>query len=174
MAKIPFSKLGLKIDNEVVLLPWGEQTIEVRRYLSIKDKAEMLSKVINASADTGGFYNPLKIKVYLALEVLYAYTNISFTEKQKENTDKLYDSVVSSGLFDKVIALIPENEWQDLQNTVQHTISNIYDYKNSIVGILDTITTNYDATKLDIDALQTSIANPENLTLLKEIMAKLG
>lgn len=174
MAKIPFSKLGVKIDSEVAAMTWGEQIIEVRQYLPIKDKAEMLSKVINAASDTNGFYNPLRIKVFLTLETLYAYTNIGFTEKQKENTDKLYDSVISSGLFDKIVSLIPYEEWKDLQNTVWHTISNIYEYRNSVVGILDTITTNYDNTKLDIDVLAESLSNPETLTLLKDIMSQLG
>lgn len=174
MAKIAFSKLGAKPNIEVATFVWGEYEIEVRQYISIKDKAEMMSKVINAASDTNGFYNPLRIKLHLTLETLYYYTNISFTEKQKENTDKLYDSVISSGLFEQVVSLIPKDEWKELQNTIWHTISNIYDYRNSIVGILDTITTNYDSTKLDIDALQESIANPETLTLLKDIMSQLG
>ena len=174
MAKIAFSKLGVKPNVEVATLIWGEYEIEIRQYLSIKDKAEMISKIINASADTTGFYNPLRVRVYLTLETLYYYTNIGFTEKQKENVDKLYDSVISSSLFDQVVSLIPADEWEDLQNSIWHTISNIYDYRNSVVGILDTITTNYDSTKLDIDALQESIANPETLTLLKDIMSQLG
>jgi hypothetical protein len=45
------------------------------------EKAEMISKIINASADDNGYYNPLQIKVYLTLETVYAYTNISFTDK---------------------------------------------------------------------------------------------
>lgn len=174
MAKIPFSKLGIKINNEENLLFWGDYQIKVNKYLPVEKKAEMISAIINSSSDTNGFYNPLKVKVFLTLETLYNYTNISFTEKQKENIDKLYDSVISSGLFNEVIALIPKDEWNDLQSMVQHTISNIYEYRNSVVGILDTITTNYDSTKFDIDALQESIANPETLTLLKDIMSQLG
>jgi hypothetical protein len=45
--------------------------------------------------------------------------------------------VLSSGLFNKIVELIPEDEWEDLQNTVWHTISNIYEYKNSAAGILE-------------------------------------
>ena len=174
MAKIPFSKLSAKAVVDTKILVWNDCEIEVKQYLPIKEKAMMLSNVINAASETTGFYNPLKIKVFLALEILFNYTNITFTEKQKENTDKLYDSIIGSGLFDKVIDLIPENEWEDAQETVWHTIAKIYEYRNSAVGILDTITTNYDSTKLDIDALQESISNPETLTLLKEIMSQLG
>lgn len=174
MAKIPFSKLGVKLDTNIVLLPWGEYNIEVSKYLPMSEKTEMVSKIINKSSDNNGYYNPLKIKVYLTLETLYRYTNLSFTEKQKENELKLYDMVISSGLFGKVVSLIPEDEWKDLQNTVWHTISNIYEYKNSILGILETVSGDYE--NLNLDALQLSqeIGNPDNIALLRNVLDKLG
>ena len=174
MAKIPFSKLGVKVDNETALLSWGEYDIEIKKYLPMNEKAEMISKIINLSADDNGYYNPLRLKVYLALETMYAYTNISFTEKQKENELKLYDMVLSSGLFSKVVELIPENEWKDLQNTVQHTISNIYEYKNSIFGILEAINNDYNNLNLDATEIQAKLGDPENLALLKQVLTKLG
>lgn len=174
MAKIPFSKLGVKVDNEIVLLPWGEYNIEVKKYLPMNEKADMVSRVINLSADDNGFYNPLRIKVYLTLETVYAYTNISFTEKQKENELKLYDMIISSGLFNKIVNLIPEDEWKDLQNTVWHTISNIYDYKNSVMGVLDTVKADYSNLNFDAEQLHQNLEDPENLQLLKEVLSKLG
>ena len=174
MAKLPFSKLGVKLDTDVVLLPWGEYNIEINKYLPMSEKTEMVSKIINKSSDTNGYYNPLKIKVYLALETLYRYTNLSFTEKQKENELKLYDMVISSGLFEKVVSLIPEDEWRDLQKTVWDTIANIYEYKNSILGILETVSGDYE--NLNLDALQLSqeIGNPDNIELLRNVLDKLG
>ena len=174
MAKIPFSKLGIKVDTDIALLAWGEYEIEVKKYLPMIEKAELVSKVINQSADNNGYYNPLQIKVYLTLETIYNYSNISFTEKQKENILKLYDMVLSSGLFGKIVELIPEDEWKDLQNTVWHTISNIYDYKNSVMGILDTVGSDYSNLSFDADEIKEKISNPENLELLKQVLTKLG
>lgn len=174
MAKIPFSKLGVKVDSEVVLLPWGEYDIEVRKYLPMNEKIEIVNKVINQSADDNGYYNPLRIKVYLALEVIYAYSNISFTDKQKENVLKLYDMVISSGLFYNIIKLIPEEEWKDLQKTVWDTIANIYEYKNSVMGILDMVLNDYNTLNLDASTIQEKLADPKNLELLKGIMERLG
>jgi hypothetical protein len=174
MAKIPFSKLGVKADNEVALLSWGEYEIEVKKYLPMSEKAEMISRVINLSADDNGYYNPLQIKVFLTLETIYAYTNISFTEKQKENVLKLYDMVISSGLFSDIVSLIPEEEWKDLQNTVWDTISNIYEYKNSVMGVLDALKTDYSGLNFDAAELRDNLGNPENLGMLKDILDKLG
>lgn len=174
MAKIPFSKLGVKIDNEVSLLSWGEYEIEIKKYLPMNEKADMISRIINLSVDDNGYYNPLQIKMYLTLETVYAYSNISFTEKQKENVVKLYDIVLSSGLFDKIIELIPENEWKDLQNTIFDTITNIYEYKNSVLGILEAVNNDYSNLNLDATEIQAKLGDPENLALLKQILTKLG
>jgi hypothetical protein len=174
MAKIPFSKLNVKIDNEVSILHWEGYEIEVKKYLSMNDKAEMISKVINLSADDIGYYNPLKIKMFLTLETIYNYTNISFTSKQKEDFLKLYDMVLSSGLFGKVIELIPEDEWKDLQNTVWHTISNIYDYRTSILGILDTVKSDYSNMELNAESIKENLSNPENLGFLRDVLGQLG
>ena len=45
----------------------------------------MISEVLNAAADENKFYNSGKLQMFFALKVLDYYTNISFTEKQKEN-----------------------------------------------------------------------------------------
>lgn len=174
MAKIPFSKLGVKINNEVALLHWDGYEIEVKKYLPMSDKADMISKIINSSADDNGFYNPLQVKVFLTLETIYTYTNLTFTDKQKENILKLYDSVLSSGLFEKIIALIPEDEWKDLQNSVWHTISNLYEYKTSVLGILDAVKANYSDMNLSIEDIQSKLADPENFDLLKSVLDRLG
>lgn len=174
MGKISFTKLGVKINNNVDTFLWNELCVEVRQYLPIKEKAAMIGRIINNSAEKNGFYNPLQLKMFLILETVYSYTNINFTEKQKENVDKLYDTIVSSGLFDKILEFIPVKEWNELEETVTHTISKIYEYRNSVIGLLDTITTDYDSTKIDIEAIQQAISNPENLTLLKDIMSQLG
>ena len=173
MAKIPFSKLGVKVETDAAHLPWGDYSIEVNKYLPMGEKTEMISKIINQSSDNNGYYNPLKVKVYLTLEVLYRYTNLSFTDKQKENELKLYDMVISSGLFDKVIALIPEAEWQELQNVTWDTISNIYEYKNSAMGILETINSDYKNLSLDVENIQNAVSDAD-MEFLKNVLDKMG
>ena len=49
MAKLAFSKLGLKENKDVVIYTYQGQEIEVKQYLPIKDKLELLSKVISRS-----------------------------------------------------------------------------------------------------------------------------
>jgi hypothetical protein len=99
MAKVSFTKLGLKINQEIKTIDFNEQLIEVKQYLPISEKLELMSTVINNSADDNNFANPVKTRVFTMLEIMYAYTNINFTEKQKEDPAKLYDILLSSGLI---------------------------------------------------------------------------
>jgi hypothetical protein len=41
----------------------------------------LITNVINLSADDNNFANPVKVSVYTTLEMIDAYSNITFTEK---------------------------------------------------------------------------------------------
>jgi hypothetical protein len=144
MAKVPFSKLQACIDGQVSQISYKDKNdkenyYEVKHYLPLKDKLEMITKIVNQSVDDNGFYNPMRVKLYTVLEVVYAYTNLSFTEKQKEDPFKLYDLLISTGIFMDVVKEITEYDWTDIQDNIKTTIDNIYDYRNSIYGILNVI-----------------------------------
>lgn len=179
MAKIPFSKLQATINNKVVQCCFydkngAELQYEVKQYLSLKDKIEMIQNIINQSIDDNGFYNPMRVKLYMTLEIVYNYTNLSFTEKQKEDPFKLYDLLISTGIFMNVIDSMDENEWSEIQDDVWSTIKNIYDYRNSVLGILETVANDHDNLQFDAEAIKAAIGDPNNLTLLKDVLSKLG
>lgn len=179
MAKVPFSKLQAKIDggatrNFYYNLAGEEVYYEVKHYLPIEEKLELVSRIINNSVDDNGFYNPMRVKLYMVLEIVFAYTNLSFTEKMKEDPFKLYDILVSTGIFTDIVDVIREKDWIEIQENVWSTIKNIYDYKNSVMGILESVKEDYNAVNLDMEDLKDKMANPEDLALLKDILAKLG
>lgn len=174
MAKVSFTKLGLKKNEEVGILHINEQDIEVKQYLPINEKLELISSVINSAADENNFSNPVKENVFLTLEILYHYTNINFTDKQKEDPIKLYDLVVSSGLVNKVTNLIPEEELDEVINGVAQSVKAIYTYRNSALGILESISQDYSNLDLDATEIQEKLADPENMAFLKQVLTKLG
>ena len=174
MAKVAFSKLGVKINPEVKTITWNDQTIEIKQYLPVNNKLELISRVINLSADENNFANPVKVDIYFAIEVVNAYTNISFTEKQKEDACKLFDSITSSGLFTAIKDVIPEEEYDNLYYALNGCVSAVYNYKNSVMGILENITADYDSLNFDASAIQQKLADPQNLELLRGVMDKLG
>lgn len=174
MAKVPFTKLGLSKNQNVKTIEWNSQIIEIKQYLSIAEKLQIISNVLNYAHDEYNFANPVKVKVYTALEILYAYTNINFTDKQKEDAVKLYDLCFSNGLLAAIIKEIPENEYATLVQDITETINAIYTYRNSVMGILETAVNDYGAVSLDASEIQQKLADPNNMTLLKDILDKLA
>lgn len=175
MAKVPFSKLGLKkVKDDIQTIHFNGIEIEVRQYLPIDDKLQFVVNVISNAADGNRFYNPIKIEAFSTLEILFMYTNLSFTDTQKKDLSKLFDIVVSNGLTKEVMAAIPKNELDGLLELVYISADNIYGQMNSAMSVVETLTNRDigDMTQQVVD-LQEQLANPENLTLLRDIMTKL-
>lgn len=175
MAKVSFVKLGLNKNQDIKTLEWNGQIIEVKQYLPLIDKLNLISTVVNKSHDEKyNFANPVRIDVFTSLEVLYNYTNINFTDKQKEDFSKLYDIVKSSGLLKAVIELIPEAEYSDLISSINLSVTSIYNYQNSVLGVLDTISTDYNSLDLDATKIAQDLSNPESFGFLKDVLSKMG
>lgn len=174
MAKIAFGKLQLIKNNEVKVFDFNGQSIEVKQYLPLDEKTQLYERVINNSADDKGYYNITKVNFWLKLEILFTYTNISFTEKQKEDLFKLFDLVEGSGLMKLILDNMNPDELKEIFDTVWDTIKNLYQYANSAMGIMQTIVADYDNLNLETTELQSKLADPNNLSLIKDIITKLG
>lgn len=174
MAKIGFTKLSLKRKNEVKTITINNNQIEIKQYLPVNDKLDLIARVINGAHDQNNFPNPIKIEVIGTLEMIMAYTNISFTEKQKEDIPKLYDLLEENGVIKDIISQIPEDEYNFIIDGINKTVDAVYAYNNSVLGILESVSQDYSNLDFDIQKLQNDIANPENLKLVKEVLTKLG
>lgn len=174
MAKVTFTKLGLKKNEEIKKITIGEQDIEVKQYLPIEEKLQLIGRIIDNSVNDNNFENPVHLEIYTNFEILAAYTNITFTEKQREDIGKTYDLLFANRVFDEVFAWLPKGEYDIIAKGVKDTVKAMYDYKNSVMGIIETITKNHDTLKFDVAEIQEKIADPENLELLRTILTKLG
>lgn len=174
MAKVTFTKLGLKKKEENKEFIYNEQVIEVKQYLPINDKLVMISNIINAAQDNMQYANPVKVEIFTNLEILYNYTNISFTEKQKEDPVKLYDLLESNGIFNEIIKLIPAEEYSFLLESIDECVKSVYEYVNSARGIMESIAEDYQEVGKEATEIEGKIRNPENLKLLRDVLTKLG
>lgn len=175
MAKVSFNKLGLKINSQVETVDFNGETIEVKQYLPIQQKLKMIGDILNAAHETENNYsNPVKVEVLIALEIIFNYTNINFTDKQKEDSPKLYDLLYSSGLVNQIIQKIPSSEVAFVASGVRETSKAIYDYRHSLLGILDATREDYSNLNYDAAEIQKKLADPENMAFLKDVLTKLG
>lgn len=174
MAKPTFAKMALKMNTEIKTVKIGEQDIEVKQYLPINDKLNLIASVLNNSADENNFSNPIKLDVFTNLEIIFTYTNLSFTDKQKEDLVKLYDILESNNIFNQIITAIPSEEYNSIIDGIQKCSDAIYTYRNSVLGLMDVITQDYSDLDLDASKIQQEIADPNNLALLKSVLTQLG
>ena len=173
MAKVSFTKLGLKKNEEIKTIKFNDIEIEVKQYLPTNDKLALISNVINNSHSTN-YANPVLIEVMGSLEIIYTYTNINFTDKQKEDPMKLYDLLNSSGLIDAIVSAIPQVEYETVIEGISDTVEAVYAYENSAMGILNTISKDYSNLELDATKISEKLSDEKNLGLLKEVVTKLG
>ena len=173
--KIGLTKLGLKKNTNLISLEWNGQVIEIKEYLPIEDKIGVIERIVNQSLDDNNFANPARIMINTTLEIMFAYTNINFTDKQKEDRLGLYDLLVSSGLWDQIKDKLDEiGELKIINKTVNDVIDEIYKYKNSAMGILQVISEDYSNLDLDAEKIRDKLGNKENMEFLKEVMDKMG
>lgn len=175
MAKIGFTKLSLKRKNEVKTITINNNQIEIKQYLPVNEKLDLIARVINGAHDQNNFPNPIKIEVIGTLEMIMAYTNISFTEKQKkEDIPKLYDLLEENGVIKDIISQIPEDEYNFIIDGINKTVDAVYTYNNSVLGILEAVSKDYSNLDFDATQIQKKMADPENLKLVRDVLTKLG
>lgn len=174
MAKVSLNKVTpiKNIDPKVINIS-GEE-ISVIQYLSISDKADMIERILNYAFDETGFASPIRLETYFGLELIRCYTNINITEKMVENAAKTYDALELNGIIDAVVEVIPEEEYETLWDLVDESVNNVSRYNTSFVGMLRTAATDYQNTQINLDEMSGLLKDPGQLTLVKDILEKLG
>lgn len=177
MAKLSFSKLGLTKNNIATkIVTYNEQNIEVKQYLPVNDKVNLVATILNYSLlnEENRFPNPIQIEVLTVIETINKYTNINFTDKQKEDYAKLYDLCVSSGLWNVISENLNKEDYDLTLKFIDTTIKAYYGYQNSVFGIIESMNKEYQQMNFDASEIQEKLSDPENLTLLKDVLNKLG
>ena len=175
MAKISLTKLNKIKSLEPIDIKIGEETISVVQYLPLEKKLTVIQNIIQqAGNNEEGFYNIVKLTVFYTIEMLRAYTNISFTEKQLEEPQKLYDIIVLNDIWDTVKQSIPEDEVNYIWENTCALAREITDYNHSALGILKLAKEDYSDLELDVNDLTNTLTQSENnLNLVKGLLTKL-
>lgn len=138
MGKVSYANLKLKTKTEVSVFNFCDQEIEVLNYLPINDKYDLVMITLQ-KAEEDGIYNPLLLDMYFHLHLVYMYTNLSFTDKQKENEQKIYDALMSNGFFDEFYGAFNEEEYDELMGYIEDLMDMTLTYKNTAGAVLQSI-----------------------------------
>ena len=133
MAKVSYANLKLKLNQPHSGFNFNGQNIEVIHYLPVEDKYDLIMATLQKSEEDG-IYNPLKLDIYFHLHLVYMYTNLSFTDKQRENEIKIYDMLKSNDFIDEMLGCIPEEEYY-----IEKYVKDNLKYKNTAGSILQSV-----------------------------------
>ncbi len=138
MAKVTYANLKLKLQENIKTFMIEDKEIEVKQYLSINDKIDLIDITMQKSKEDK-IYNPVKLDMYFHLHLVYLYTNITFTEKQREDEYKLYDILNTNDIINKVIENIPEIEYESLFDLMEDKIEVEMNYKTTAAAMIENL-----------------------------------
>lgn len=179
MAKVPFSKIKVPTpstsENAQLIMGEGDSQviIEVKNHLSVEERFHIMERALN-HLDTTTFRNPLVSTIFIHLEIIYAYTNLSFTEKQKENFLDTFEKLDASGFLAKFYELCNQQEIQSLLQYFFETLKSIIEYNSSLKGIMESVSEDASDLADAAEQIKKMLSNPQDLELLKKISDKLG
>lgn len=155
-------------DEKYTIIDFNGKEIKVLKYLPVIDKYNLLNTTLIQSLDETVIINDFKLDMFFNINLAVAYTDIIFSEEeQKIELSDLYDQFKESGLLDKIICAIPEEEYNSLYSALSDMRWEYLDERKSFsYGIANAI--QQIATKLPDEQTMTEILekaknfNPED------------
>lgn len=174
MAKVSLSRIAphKKVEDLMVTINGAE--VIIKQYLPILEKVELINFVLNHVFDENGYASPLRVTLYTDIAIIQHYTNISLTETALNNLNKTYDTLEMNGILEVVRQNIPEDEVKYLETIIADSVDYLIKYNTSALGILKTVTRDYDATTLDAERISKVLEDPQALSLVKDVLERLG
>lgn len=136
--KVSYANMKLKTNTTVNTFEFCGQKIEVLKYLPASDKYDLLMITLQKSLE-GNIYNEFKLNLFFELNLVYMYTNISFTEKQREDEFKLYDTLRSNGFFELFYEALDDKEYEELFDQIAELKATMEKSKSSVAGVIANI-----------------------------------
>lgn len=137
--KVSYANLKLKTKTEIKEFDFQGNKIEVLQYLPAEEKYILVMTLLNNNKLENGLYDHVRMDICFHLLLIYAYSNLNFTDKQKENEDKIYDTLMSNGLMDSILSNIPESEYNYLYNMVNKYMEDNIKYNMTTISLVKSI-----------------------------------
>lgn len=147
--------------------------LNVLQYLPIQGKANLLQYVIGSAIDDStGCFSPIRVNVYYCIGVMRAYCGVHFDE----DVDILeaYDKLESTGIIDKVMEAIPEDERKYMETLINDTIEDVTRYNTSIAGMIQNMSDKTEGLDEQLRDILERVKNREGLEILGEIKNVVG
>lgn len=134
--KTSFSTFKLKPIKKYAEFIYNDRKIQVLQYLPIVEKNDIIEVAYQKSIIENKF-NPLLFNIYFTLNIIYSYTNLTFTDEQRKDEMKLYDLLMSHRIVESVLMLIPKSELIYFPENITDYVSNSIKMDYSAVGLIN-------------------------------------
>jgi hypothetical protein len=157
--------LEINTSTKSLLIDGCEEAITVKQYLPVEEKSEFIRYIAeNALDELTGSFSPIRVEIYYGLAIVKYYTDLEI-----EETPAMYDILETNKIFDKILALIPQDERDFLSGLVSDTIDDIARYNNSFAGIIAMASNNAGTLNEEFGEILEKIKDKEGIQLLSDI-----
>ena len=175
MEKVKFSDLKseLRECEQSYILNIGKYSIEIKNEITIQEQFKCAEYIFNKLlSEDDKYFNKIKFQYYKVLPYYIYFTSIDISDYTDEELHEIYNIINTSG---ELRGLHTENiAFNALCKQVEDMLKDYYNYKNSVYGILEAVSTDYENLNLDMSKLKENMIDENNLTLLKDVVTKLG
>lgn len=133
-----FNEIELNELVERKQVDYNNTVINVKQYLPIRDKIDLVQIALQ-QAEENGVYNEIKLDMYFNLYLVYLYSDIEFSEEDKEDEFVLFDKLQKSNLLNEIINMIPDSEWTYLMDMIKKQREENLNYKNTAGAVLQSL-----------------------------------
>ena len=133
-----FKDIKINTVNEYNTFTFNNREVKVLKYLPIEEKFDLIMTAIQKSI-IDGIYNPVRLKTFFELNIVYLYTDIEFDIEERADESSLYDNLVISGLLSKVMSAIDEAEMLELSSLYRETLEVERNYRTTAAAIISKI-----------------------------------
>lgn len=134
MAKVALSKLNLKKEVEPKKIIINDVEVEVSQYVDTAIKSMIMQSAAWGSV-AKNIVDEILLDAYLHVLIIDYYTNITLTDKHKENLLQTFDLLQSNGIFEQIIPALAEGEYDYLFNSTLNLAKKINEYNMSLASV---------------------------------------
>ena len=129
-----YKDLKLKRNDDLISFTQGNNKFNIKKYLPIEDKYDIVMITIQKSAEDG-IYNPIKLDMFFHLNLVYMYTDLEFSDEDRANESKLYDEMKSTGFLAEFLKRIDEDEYKEMLSNIEDIVCELKQYNTSAASI---------------------------------------
>ena len=130
------NSLNLQTTSPTTTITINDQQINILNYLPVSDKVDLIEITLQKAEMENHLYNQTLLDIFFDLNILYLYTDIEFSDEDREDELKLYDILETNGVIEEVVKNMNEDEYNYLRNTLMIQKGNRMRYRTTAAAAI--------------------------------------